>query len=377
MAWGFDSGAATGPRPDVHETLKRLASRPGGAGDGPPRGLVGLSDQYFVLDSWNKEPGSDTARGEFRFALMAQGATGAHVIGVRDRLANVIELEVSPFPFPLLPDAPYALRDAPASPSGTDALGFYQNNAGAPGAPPLLAAGQYPPLGPEASPPFAPWPFNPYSQLPAGGRFTLQVREVGRQGFSGAGGAFHQFEFGVAPPAPAGAGAGPPGALLASPVRPAFTFTEPLHDLPSATLVFRNPDAPLCFEPDVLYDAAVEADGSAFPGPFLRVRAPAHGLAAGDRLFLRGARTGLPALDSFLGRADGHVAAGAPGSPLPPGAPCPPDFFYLDPAVSVADVTSPLSLPAHCEAFIAKRRLRVSVRCRCVVDRVTNHIVPV
>lgn len=372
--------APTGPRPDVHELLKR-GLPPGPEGGRPSAAKPhGVSDHYLVLDSWRKEPASDLGRGEFRFALMVGGSTGDRVLGVRDPVSTVIEVQLGPFPLPPLPEVPYVLRAAPPAPTGRDTLAFYHNNTNGGAGAPRLAAAQYPAIGPAAAPPYAPWPFNPYSQLADSGRFTVQLREAGLQGFCGPDGARHQFEFFHV--AAAGLGALPPGVLLARPAKggwDTFTFTDPLRDLHELTLVFRGPDVPLRFDPDVLYDAQVFLDASAAPGPFVGVRAAGHGLLAGDRVFLRGARTGLAGLDAYLGRAEGHVAAGDPAAPLAPGTPialADPDIFYLDPAVSGADFTSPLSLPAACEVFVAKRRLRIPMRCRGVVDRVTNYLTP-
>lgn len=373
--------APTGGRPDVREILRReLPAGPEGgrpAADKPH----GVSDHYLVLDSWRKEPSSDVGRGEFRFSLMVGGATGERVIGVRGPVSTVVEIQLAPFPLPPLPEVPYVLRAAPPAPTGRDTLAFYHNNANGGAGAPLLAAAQYPPVGPAAAPPYAPWPFNPYSQLADSGRFTVQIREAGLQGFCGPDGARHQFEFFHV--AAAGLGALPPGVLLARPPEggwDTFTFTDPLRELHELSLVFRGPDSPLRFDPDVLYDAQVFLDAAAAPGPFVGVRAPGHGLLAGDRVFLRGARTGFPALDAYLGRAEGHVAAGDPSlPPLGPAAPialADPDVFFLDPAVSAADLSGAGSLPAACEVFVAKRRLRIPVRCRGVVDRVTNYMSP-
>lgn len=97
-----------------------------------------------------------------------------------------------------------------------------------------------------------------------------------------------------------------------------FIFTDPLKDVHGLTLVFRNPDTPIRFLPDCLYDVEVGSDGSATPGPFLRVHAPDHGLNMGDRIFISGFKSGNSKLDAYVNRPEGLVAAGTRPPPRSP-----------------------------------------------------------
>ena len=54
-------------------------------------GEKGLSDQYIMLDSFKKNPNSRVDQGEFIFDLAIQGSTGENVIGVRDKLDNIVK----------------------------------------------------------------------------------------------------------------------------------------------------------------------------------------------------------------------------------------------------------------------------------------------
>lgn len=336
-----------------------------------------MSDQHVVLDSFLKARDSNTARGEFRWQFMLQGSTDTDRVGIRDELKTIIEVQLGPFLMPILPEVVYTTKAVPSSvPSHTDSLVLVHNNTAATS--PTLLAGQYPAIIPAAGAPFTPWINNPYTQLPFG-RFTIQMKEVGLQSFSGLDGARHHFEYAVS--ALGGLGANP-HMLSALPLGDwdTFIFTDPLVSMHGITLVFRNPDKPIRFEPDCLYEATIESDAAASPGPFIRVRAPGHGLSAGDRVFLKGFTTGAPGLDAYINRADGHVAAGNPAAPLAPGTLivlADPDVFYLDPAVSIIDLVDiPPSLPAVGDVFVAKRRLRIQMRIRCVVDRLTNYKSP-
>jgi hypothetical protein len=381
---------------DIHELLKRDAFMSTGPGcdshfekNRPcPTSVYGVSDQYMVLDSFVKLPESRIERGEFVWNFMVQGVTGDSVLGVRDRVDTVTEIQVAEFAMPIPPEVPYVLAAPPPAVTGTDQLVLVQNNtnAVAPFSPTLVPNvapfGQYPAaaLVPPATV-ATPWVNNPYTQLPYSDRLTIQLKEAGLQSFSDRNGARHHFEFVTYSPTVLGAN---PNMLLAAPLRgkrwDTFTFTDPLKDIHGLTLVFRNPDVPVRFLPDCFYGASVESDGGAAPGPFLRVRAPGHALSAGDRVFVTGFSSGNRKLDSYINRDVGHVAAGSPAAPLAPGTPialADPDVFYLDPCVSIADLTVQVpQLPQIVTVYVAKRRLRIPIRMRRVVDRLTNYITP-
>jgi len=377
--------SARGPELDIHELLKREAFASQSAAcdnhfekNRPcPDGVYGVSDQYIVLDSFTKLRSSPIEQGEFRWNFMVQGVTGDEVIGVRDRIDTVIEVQISAFTMPILPEVAYMLAAPPAgTPTGTNQLVLVHNNnnAVAPLSPLLLPA-QYPPSAPGTTP----WAHNPYSQLPYGGHMTIQLREAGLQSYSDRNGARHHYEFKVEYPTAAG---GNPNMISASPVSgllwDTFVFTDPLKDIHGLSLVFRNPDSPVRFQPDCLYDVAVVSDGAPLPGPFLRFDAANHGLLVGDRVVVEGFRSGAPALDAYINRTDGHVVSGDPS--LPPLLPSAPIVgpFWLDPAVGIVDITAPApALPQSVTVCIAKRRMRIPVRIRRVVGRLTNYVVPV
>jgi hypothetical protein len=373
------AGHTTRAIEDIHELMKREAF-----GEGPgdphfeknrpsPYAPYGISDQYVVLDTFAKKRESRVDRGEFSWNFMVQGVTGSEVLGVKDVVDTVIAIQVSSFILPVLPQVPYGLADPPpTSPSGTNRLVLLRNNASLLGGPPMSAD------------PLATWVHAPYTQLASGGRFTVQIREAGLQSFSDLGGARHHFEFAViATPG------GTPTSLTATPIQgflwDTFTFTDPLRDVHGITLVFRNPDVPVRFEPDCFYDVPAAGDGAVAPGPFLRFGAPGHGLAAGDRVFVTGYQSGIAPLDAYVNRPAGHVVGGNPADPpLGPGlllanAPFPgpyPDVFWLDPAVSLVDFVPPPA-PQVVTVCVAKRRMRIPVRIRRIVDRLTNYLVPV
>lgn len=371
------------------------APHPSGAPD--DAGTYGISDQYLILDTAVKLRESAVDRGEFRWNFMVQGVTGDEVIGVKDKIDNVIEIQVGSFNIPNLPEVPYVLAPPPVSPTGIDQLVLVRNNSNAlpPYSPTLvpnlgLGPGQYPApqLVPTATAPapsvVIPWIHNPYTQVPFFDRFTIQIREAGLQSYSDRNGARHHYDFAISsPPAVLGMS---PNMLLARPqsgkLWDTFIFTDPLNNVHGITLVFRNPDIPIRFLPDCLYDVSIESDSVATPpqapGPFLRVNAPDHNLNMGDRIFITGFKSGNPKLDAFMNRPEGLVAAGDPSAPaLLPGAPIGGAYFWTDPAVSIMDLTVQVPvLPQTATVCIAKRRMRIPIRLRRIVDRLTNYITP-
>ncbi|MFA6165802.1 MAG: hypothetical protein WC700_04240 [Gemmatimonadaceae bacterium] len=381
---------------DVHELLKReaFAAQQGSCDDhfeknrACPSGIYGISDQFMVLDSFNKLRESRVAEGEFQWNFMVQGVTGDQVIGVRDKIDTVIEVQMGPFTLPILEDVPYELVAAPAvSPSGTNRLVLIHNNANGASGPPTLIPnaggyGQYPEgvLLPPATTQ-TPWVNNPYTQLPNGNRLTVQIREAGLQSFSDRNGARHHFEFTTRYAERIGHN---PTMLQMVPVSgdwERYIFTDPLKDVHGVTLVFRNPDIPVKFLPDCLYEVTVVSDAAAAPGPFLRFDSTAHGLHMGDRIFVSGFRSGIAVLDTFVNRPQGLVVAGNPAvAPLPPGTPLAsagePNRFWTDPAISIVDFAPAPTLPQVVTVCIAKRRLLIPMRLRRVVDRLTQYIAP-
>jgi hypothetical protein len=381
---------------DIHELLKReaFATREPSCDDHfeknrpCPTSVYGISDQYIILDSFSKLRSSAVERGEFRWNFMVQGVTGDEVIGVKDKLDTVIEIQMGGFCMPNIPEVEYKLQ-ATSEIGSTNFLVLQHNNnntaaAGAPTLVPNAAPyGQYPEMSlTTGSTTVSPWINNPYSQLPFCNRMTIQLREAGLQSYSDRNGARHHYEFNVGYLNFVGAN---PTHLQASPLNGSrwdtYTFTEPLKDVHGLTLVFRNPDNPIEFQPDCLYDIEVVIDLN----DNLMVNAPGHNLNAGDRIHIEAYVSGNSELDAYINRPQGHVVNSNPGTLLAPITPLNPGVlisspnFYLDPNVNVSALTTPEidpGLSVRATVYIAKRRLRIPIRVRSVVPRLTNYIAP-
>ena len=472
------------PAVDIHEMLKREAF------DGPPAydshfergrpapaGVVGISDQYIVLDSFGKLQTSDPLRGLFSWNFMVQGVTGDQVIGVRDRVDTVIEMQFGEFIMPAIPLAQYITASSVTGPGG---LTLTQNNRNAAfndnvapmsyglstGEGGLTTEGVHP-GGFYTSTYGLSWAVDPLAQTRLGA-FTIQFVEAGLQSISDRQGARHHLDYvlqvtngpysalgfinngatkstttGLYTPSTANAAISQLP-LLASPqgmpgsAWDTYIFTEPLIDVNAITLQFRGPDEPLQFYQDVYYDVEFRTDA----GGNVYVQIPYDGaMCIGDRVLVRGFKTGNQlqyseiapgniAIDGYMNNPAGLVVSGNPTlapNNKPPlgvvttssssGAPSGFVRLYFDPNINPAGLyynqtilnpawtaavaagtantsqipkfltsTSPTSTPsqvpigsnalisAGVSLCISKRRIRIPVRLRRVVQRLTNYM---
>lgn len=366
--------------PDIRELMKREVfaernprcddhfdkSRPCAADE------YGVSDLYAVLDSWLMSGAPSWRDGKYPFTFMVQGASGNGNIGLVDTANTVTQIQVLEgfMPLPELVDVD-AGAEAGAfilvpDPGAADPRGFN----------PLVAN----------------------TQLPYGGRITMQLEELSRQSFTDRRGRRHHIEFNTELVRDPG---GPNAMMRITPVVPEdgiFTFTHPITDITRLTVQFLNPDEPLRLPADTVRGMRFEVSpGGANLPPLgtLIVTGPQQTgdgspldfgslLMPGDRIYFEGvefdrtaapiAASGMPIgqLELYLNRPDGLFAG---------------DFmkysnlnsnqFTLDPMVSgIAVAPGPLALRSVPVLRIAKNRVRVSLRIRRVIKGITNYIAP-
>lgn len=314
------------------------------------------TDQYVLLDSFEKIQDSAVENGEFKWNFMVQGVTSDQVIGIRDEIDLVQEIQIGEFSLPILSEVPYKLL--PPSPSSIDQLILSKNNTTI--LSPILALGQYP-IGilPSGDQSISPWICNPYTQLPYFGKFTIQIAEAGLQSYSDGNGARHHFEFSTK--SSSQNDATNPNFVTAQPIKnwDTYKFYKPIRNLHSISLIFRNPDTRIRFYPDCYYGATIEVDSNSL----VRIYIPNHNLNAGDRIFIKKVDTRCPILDTYLNRSEGHVLNGDPTSPLNPGILIPTNYLYTDPAIDISALTTIIpQLPQVGDVYIAKRRIRIPMR---------------
>lgn len=255
-----------------------------------------------------------------------------------------------------------------------------------------------------------PWLNNPYTQLP-NGRFTIQVREVGLQSISDVNGNRHNFEYDVEYRTDIGKSA---ATYQAKPLKEMSTyiFTQPITSLQGISLVFRNPDIPIVFEPDVYRNVAFQINDG-----FINFIIPNHNFRVGDRIYIQDfvPWPGSGNLNEIMNRPEGFVVANYDNNVLPPpfvpaiSNPLShgsllqlPNRFTTDPAINTtilavpaipATIPNPIPPPpvtipptpynptvpyvAVVSIFVEKRRMRIPIRFRSVVPKITNRIVPV
>ena len=353
---------------NVHELLKREMFRSGCSGHfeknkPDPTEIFGISDQYVILDSFYKLQSSNIENGEFIWNFAVQGSTTDGSIGVRDKVDNIIEIQLGTFSLPILPEVPYEL--------GTH-HGFELAKNNDTSANPLLAPAQYP----TAVPFISPWIHNPYSQLPFNGQLTIQIGEAGLQSYSDKNGARHHFDYTATYK---GDSTGNPNMLTAQPTIgtkwDTFTFTEPLKDMHGVTLIFRNPDYPIKFLPDILLNVSTSLHlhlGSYY----LRFNYRNHNLLVGDRIFIDGFKSNNSSLNSYINRKSGHVIGCDPNHPpMPVGSnTTSPHEFYLDPIIKFNN--NNLNNVQNITIYIAKNRMCIPMRLRRIVPKLTNYIAP-
>lgn len=359
---------------DVHEILKHEAfaaeaascddhfekSRP------CPSAVYGVSDQYMILDSYEKVQDSRPEHGQFKFNFMVQGVTRDQNIGVKDRLDTIIGIQVCDFCIPLLPFDEF-------DPEVIQTLN--------PGLPPgfLAANGALPTTGTPVN--------NPQSQTPFCSRVTMFLKEIGLQSYSDADNRRHHFEFDASV---AGPGSVAPLVLgdrtLLTPLDDCeyFLFTDPIQDVHGLTVCFYNPGAELRFPPDVLYAVAAAADAAGLLTFTYTDLTNLINLAVDDRIYIIGFASGNGTLDTFVNRPEGHLV-GAGGYVLTPPTSSTSGTivtFRLNPDINVTTLTPPFSVATpipsstQFDVRIAKNRLRIPLRFRRVVDRLTNYIAP-
>lgn len=281
----------------------------------------GISDSYLILDSFTKSASSNLENGEISWNIQTQGPTNIDqgIIGSINLLANVIEIELGSFTLPILKESIYPINTNIAAILTNNNISLIQNNNSGNKLIPELQEVQIPPQAPPSLPTsitstkHTPWYNNPLSQTPFGGQITIQIKEAGVQAYTGGHtSALHHFIFQIQY-----------NDLINSPnstnVVPMsegtnlFIFTEPIIDFNSITLVFRNPDYTLQFEPDII-NCNIICD---FENPingqyFLHFINKNHNLLTEDRIYLKNFKSGIGALDNYINSSSGILVGYAP-----------------------------------------------------------------
>lgn len=346
-------------------------------------------EQYVMLDSFVKVKNSATEYGEYRWNFNTQGLTLDESVGVSENIDNVVQIQIGTFYIPIIEDAVY--MDKRVESYGTVKL--YQNNTSVVNDPPTLIRqngyyGQYTySILFDGETYKFPWPNNPFTQIPFANKIAIQIKEASMQSYSNFNNVRYNFEFIAMHNNRLN---GNPNFIQVKPINGArwdeFVFNNPLRNLNTMSLIFRNPDNTINFEPDVMYRSFISLTVDATPpsGSYLTITTQfVHKLCAGDRIYLRNFIPTMPDgstntqfpdyLIQYIHRTDGHtVNSVIPGIglSLDPSRPVPnPSDFGLDPAVKIIDPISPtitISMPGLVDVYIAKRRLRIPMKIKSI-----------
>lgn len=331
---------------EIHEILKQEMFRSDIKNDAshfersrPGPTMYGVADRYVTLDSALKSHGSSNpANGYFSWAFMVQGVNRFQdqAIGISDRLESVTEIEISPFYIPTPQDNQYL-----TNPTGTNTA-----------LPVLTPNGGQPPAG-------------VLSQIPYEGKVTIEIRELGRQFISDDQNVRHHFEFTSTQQAN--------GTTLLTPDDGfnKFIFTDPISSIHGMSLSFRNPYNNISFLPDVFFTPAVSMIVGA--GQLLTFQFNNHQLATNNLIFVRNVSTGNTTFDNYFNNVTlaSGVVVGLGGLTA--------NQFRLNSDVD----TTPLGLAVGSTisagsfyVIVAYRRIRIPLRIRCMVSRLTNYVTP-
>lgn len=370
---------------DTHEMLKQLmfASSTPACDDHfqknrpCPSTIYGVSDQFLVLDSFEKLRESPVEVGEFQFNFMVQGVTRNQNIGVRETLKTVIGIQCYEFSIPNLPLDNFDPAVATVLSPPLAALNLAENWS-----PAVL-----PNLPPQDAPLSSTGDWR--TQLPYSNRITMFFKEIGLQSFSDTNNRRHHYEFKATPlPRVTTSLLAPSSDRLAlAPIDQSsyYLFTEPIQAVHGLTLAFYTPGEPVKFPPDVLYGAAAATDAAGlltftFTDPTNLIN-----LAPEDRIFVQGfeiTTPGAPAavLDRWVTRPEGQlVGAGGYAVDGPTSAASGTTVtFRLNPDVTVPGVppNTALTSAKPIDVYIAKNRIRIPLRFRRIINRLTNYVSP-
>jgi hypothetical protein len=338
--------------------------------------ILGISDQYVVLDSFQKLRKSDTTRGELQFNFDSPGNTKDQMIGVSSKITRVIEMQITKFTFPILPADIFRASDIVATNSAL--TGYLADNDSSYSAPDISK------------------PADQRQQFPFSKRVTMFVREIGQQSFSDNENKRHHIEFDIsAHGATTGGSYG--DRLLLTPVDDSYMFTDPINHVHGMTINFFNPDHPLRIPPDVIYNLTVysrfingSTDNADNCMQFQFIdQTGLITLIKGDRIFIKGfsQTDGVSFVNDYLNRPEGHIigddaVAGTNGPTL--------DSTYtgvgkrwkfcLDPYIKTSLLPGSLEdgdvieSTTGIDMYIAKYRIRIPVRFRTLTNRFTNGI---
>ena len=228
----------------------------------------GVSDQYVILDTFEKLEDSNTSNGELKFNFGFQQPTYNNIIGINGTLTKIIEVQIASFYLPSVPLLPYITNDA----YNINGVPVYPPNSSLPRLTTNTAKPEvYNAIG------------TSQSMACFGGRLGIEFKEMNAQSnIALAGTRFHfEMQANLAFTATN---------VIVSPLAHGFDkvfFTDPIRSLTNLTVNIKNPDDGIFLPPDVLYNvsAFIDRNSNGYPVLAFRIVNQNHDILVNDRIY--------------------------------------------------------------------------------------------
>jgi hypothetical protein len=293
----------------------------------PVADQLGISDQYIILDTYQKSRQSNPSRGIFIFDLSYRSTSNKNITLTRDSLSDLIEMEAYPF-----------YIEKPAN------FEFITSSE---------RTSFYPKLIPSSIPP--PNILKSYNDT-----FMIEIKELIPNAVSDPNGEWHSFIYTPT--------LTPSDNLFLIPTNRLYTFTDISDHINSLTLHIKSENNNLVFYDDIYYDILPTYSNVGLD-KFLTFNITDHNLSTNDRIHIFNFITGDGVVDTYAQRKQGHLINVINNNQ-----------FRLNPDVDLSHLINGVGYftqqPAYCYIGIDKRRMRIQFRFRKLVRRITNYKSP-
>lgn len=296
------------------ESQKVRTSEVGGfviSDDGP----VGISDQYIVLDTLKKNMNSNPSKGIFSFDLSYRVPPSNNHVRSSDSLSDLIEIEI--FAFYIEKPKPIPFITTPE-----------QTNTH-----PKLVSTSTPTADALKS----------YSDV-----FMLEIKELKPNAVADYDQRWHTFM--LTPTIT------PSDNFFLMPLNGIYQFTDITEHLSTITIQFYSDNNYISFYDDIYYNV-LPIKTNIGTDNYITFNIPNHSLDTHDRIHIYGLSTNDNIITMYLLRNEGHLVNIMDTNTI-----------RLDPDVDITNVVN----ISRCNISVDKRRIRIPLRFRKVMRRITN-----
>jgi hypothetical protein len=283
------------------------------------KGELGISDQYIILDTYKKNKQSNPNRGIFSFDLSYKSMSSDNITLTRDSLSDVIEIQTYPFYLPHPKPLSYV--------TSPEHSAFY----------PKLVSSSTPPTS---------------ALTPINDTIMVEIKELSSNAVSDPNNLYHTFIYTPAISESTN--------IFLMPTNNMFIFTDVSEHINRLTLQLRSENTAISFYDDTYYDVLPSTTVVGLD-IYITFDISMHGLSTDDRIHIQDFNSGNQVLDDWIKRKEGHLINVTSA-----------DSFRLNPDVEVSNI----GMFRHCTIYIDKRRIRIQLRFRKLIKRITNYKAP-